>query len=185
MRSLDVIHSFWVNEFRQKQDVLPTQPPDSTFPTHVKITPTKTGRFNVICTELCGAGHAFMRSYAIVMSEAGFQQWAKSQGKAVTSGKPGEAGAAVFENQGCGSCHTFAPAKATAKVGPDLDKLPQYAKTAGKPLDAFIRESIVNPGAYVEKGYPNNVMPSFAQLPKEQLDALVQYLSGSDTKGSS
>jgi cytochrome c551/c552 len=98
-----------------------------------------------------------------------------------TGGGGGGAGAgkALFASKGCNSCHTFKAAGANGKIGPDLDKLPQYAKTAGKPLDAFVHESIVNPKAYIEKGYPP-VMPSFASLPKSQIDALVAFL----TKGS-
>ena len=71
------------------------------------------------------------------------------------------------------------PAGATGKVGPDLDKLPAYAKQAGKPLEAFVKESIVDPNAYVQPGFPKGVMPPF-NLPADQLDALVSYL----TKGS-
>ena len=86
-------------------------------------------------------------------------------------------GKAVFVSQGCGACHTLQAAKSTGKVGPDLDKLPQYAQTAGTPLEQFVRESIVDPEAYVEKGFPPNVMPpTFKSLPKDQLDALVKYL---------
>jgi cytochrome c551/c552 len=101
------------------------------------------------------------------------------QGKAL-SGTPGQAGKTVFVNNGCNSCHTLKAAGATAKIGPDLDKLPAEAKGAGKPLEAFVHESIVNPNAYVAPGFPKNVMPqTFAQLPKAQLDALVQYLISS------
>jgi cytochrome c551/c552 len=98
-----------------------------------------------------------------------------------TGGGGGGAGAgkALFASNGCNSCHTFKAAGANGKIGPDLDKLPDYAKKAGKPLDAFVHESIVSPKAYIEKGYPP-VMPSFASLPKSQIDALVAFL----TKGS-
>jgi len=89
----------------------------------------------------------------------------------------------VFKNNPCGSCHTLKAAGATATVGPDLDKLPQYAQTAGQPLDQFIRTSITDPNAYVQPGFPKNVMPPFASLPKAQLDALVQYLIQSSKKG--
>lgn len=180
LQSDDVIHSFWVKEFGQKQDVLPRPAV-----TKVKVTPTKTGRFDVICTELCGAGHAYMRSYAIVMAPSAFERWARGQSQAVTSGNGAQAGKAVFDEQGCGSCHTFEPAGTTGKVGPDLDRLPQYARNAGQELEPFVRESIVQPNAYVEKGFPANTMPSFAQLPQEQLDALVQYLArGSSGEGT-
>ena len=89
-------------------------------------------------------------------------------------------GKALFASNGCVSCHTYKPAGSKATVGPDLDKLATYAKTAKKPLAAFVRESIVNPNAYVQPGFPPNVMPSFSSLSKSQVDALVSFL----TKGS-
>ena len=88
------------------------------------------------------------------------------------------AGAKLFTAQGCNSCHTFAPAKATGKVGPDLDKLADEAKRAGKPPDDFVHESIADPNAYIEPGYQPNVMPNFGQtLKPDEIDALVQYLT--------
>jgi cytochrome c551/c552 len=89
-------------------------------------------------------------------------------------------GKAIFINQGCGACHTFQPAgpEANGTIGPDLDKLPQYAKAAGQPLATFIHESIVDPNKYIEKGYPKNVMPkSYKSLPPADLTALVDFLS--------
>jgi cytochrome c551/c552 len=89
-------------------------------------------------------------------------------------------GKAIFTNQGCGACHTYAPAGPEAKgnIGPDLDKLAQYAKTANQPLATFVHDSIVNPNKYVEKGYPKNVMPkSYASLPATDLKDLVDFLS--------
>jgi len=164
----DVIHSFWVPEFGQKQDALPGQD------TKLVITPTKVGTYRVICTELCGLGHALMRTSAIVMEPAAFAAWLKQQGEAA-NGPPGQAGKAVFDNNGCASCHTLKAAGATGKVGPDLDKLPAYAKQAGKPLEDFTKESIVDPNAYVQPGFPKGVMPPFA-LPDDQLNALVTFL---------
>jgi cytochrome c2 len=90
------------------------------------------------------------------------------------------AGKSAFTDNGCGACHTLTAAGSHGTVGPDLDKLKSYASTAKKPLNAFILESIVKPSAYVEKGYPNGVMPtSFAALPKNTLDALVAFLAAS------
>jgi cytochrome c oxidase subunit 2 len=176
LHSKDVIHSFWVPEFGQKQDTVPG------IDTSLHITPDKVGTYPVICTELCGLGHSVMRTQAIVMTQAAFDKWLKSQTQATASPNPSVSGAAVFKNNPCGSCHTLKAAGSTGKTGPDLDNLPQYAQTAGKPLDAFIRESITDPNAYVQKGYPRNVMPPF-DLPKQQLDALVQYLIQSSKKG--
>jgi cytochrome c551/c552 len=89
-------------------------------------------------------------------------------------------GKALFASNGCVSCHTYKPAGSNAKIGPDLDKLATYAKQAKKPLAPFVEESIVNPDAYIQSGYPAHVMPSFASLSKTQVDALVKFL----TKGS-
>jgi cytochrome c oxidase subunit 2 len=168
IQSLDVIHSFWVPQFGQKQDAVPG------ITTHLKITPNKLGKFPVICTELCGLGHAVMRSWAIVMEPAAFKKWLAEAKKGISG--PG-AGLAVFNNNGCGGCHTFKPANASGKVGPDLDDLSAEAKKAGVPLEDFVRESIVDPNKYIAPGYPPNVMPkTFGSLPKPQLDALVNYL---------
>ena len=99
-----------------------------------------------------------------------------------TGGGGGAAsGKALFASNGCNACHTYTPAGSKATIGPDLDKLPRYAKQAKQPLEKFTRESIVKPNAYIQPGFPPNVMPStFASLPKNQLDALVTFL----TKGS-
>ena len=177
LRALDVLHSFWVPEFAQKQDAVPGTT------THVTITPNKIGAYPIICTELCGLGHAVMRSSVFVMSKGAWEAWVNKSGKA-TSGGGAAAGKAVFVNNGCGACHTLQAAKSTGKIGPDLDKLPTYTQQAGQPLEQFVHESIVNPDAYVEKGFAAGVMPkNFASLPKEQLDALVQYLIAS-SKGA-
>jgi cytochrome c oxidase subunit 2 len=176
LHSVDVIHSFWVPQFRQKQDALPGMV------TRIIVTPTKLGTYPVQCTELCGLGHALMNSFAIVMKPADFDAWTKSQGKAIGGGGAA-AGSAVYTANGCGSCHTLQAAGSTGKIGPDLDKLPAEAKAAGKPLAEFVRESIVKPGAYIAPGYQNQMPATFGQLPKSQLDALVQYLIAS-SKGS-
>jgi mono/diheme cytochrome c family protein len=89
-----------------------------------------------------------------------------------------KAGGALFAAQGCGGCHTFTPAGSNKTIGPDLDKLAGYATKAGAGSTAdFARESIQNPGAYVEKGYPN-IMPDFGKtLTPKQISDLVAYLT--------
>ena len=164
----DVIHSFWVPEFSQKQDAVPGQQ------NTLVITPTHLGTFPVICTELCGLGHALMRSEARVVKPAEFASFMKN---GASSGPPG---LAVFQQNGCNSCHTFKPANATGKVGPDLDDLKASAAKANRgPVDKFIEESIIDPSAYVAPGFSDGVMPHIykQQIPPDQLQQLVQYLS--------
>jgi cytochrome c oxidase subunit II len=87
-------------------------------------------------------------------------------------------GKKLFASNGCGGCHTYGPAGSTGKIGPDLDKLPQYATQANQgPLDQFVETSIVNPSAYIEKGYSNLMPGSFGNLPQTQLADLVAFLT--------
>jgi cytochrome c oxidase subunit 2 len=65
----DVIHSFWVPEFRMKQDAVPGMT------TTVRVTPTRKGRYTLACTELCGLGHSTMRATVVVEDQAGFDRW--------------------------------------------------------------------------------------------------------------
>ena len=181
MHSKDVIHSFWVPQFGQKQDLVPG------ITTQLVITPKRLGTYPVVCTELCGEGHALMRSEAIVMKPKAFAAWVVAEQHAVAKASQGPggggAGLAVFNSNGCSGCHTFKPAGSNATTGPDLDNLPADARRAGKPLVAFVRTSIVDPNAYIEKGYQPNIMPStFKSLPKQQLDALVQFLTAGQKK---
>jgi cytochrome c oxidase subunit 2 len=91
------------------------------------------------------------------------------------------AGKALFISQGCGACHTFTPAGTTGTVGPDLDHLPAYAKVANMGSEQeFVRQSIVDPSAYVAPGYPNGVMPAtYSALPPKQIADLVAFLTQS------
>jgi cytochrome c2 len=88
------------------------------------------------------------------------------------------AGKKLFASNGCTGCHTYAPAGSNAKVGPDLDKLSQYAQKAGQgPLDQFVETSIVNPSAYVESGYSDVMPKSYGDLPQKQIADLVAFLT--------
>jgi len=193
MRSLDVIHSLFVPQFSQKEDIVPGMV------TQLHITPTRLGTFPLECTELCGLGHSLMRSQAIVMEPAAFDAWLRKQEKSAgpappstttsttsstTPISPSAAGLAVFNQNGCSSCHTLSAANATGTVGPDLDKLVSYARQAKQPLAPFVHESIVKPDAYIQPGYPKGVMPAnFGHLlTKEQLDSLVAFLVQSAQK---
>ena len=136
-------------QFSQKQDAVPGQH------NTLVITPTRLGTFPVICTELCGLGHALMRSHVDVVSDrAKFAAFMKGGGAGGCAGPD-----ARLQQNGCGSCHTFTPAGATGKIGPDLDDLKTLAAKANRgPLDKFIEESIVDPTAYIAPGY-QDLMP--------------------------
>jgi cytochrome c oxidase subunit 2 len=163
----DVLHSFWVPQLSQKQDAVVGQH------NRIVVTPTRTGTFPVICTELCGLGHAIMRSRVEIMSKAEYEKWYRSGGK--TTGE--DPGLAVFNGQGCNGCHTFTAAASAGQIGPNLDDIGDTAKKAGKGLEPYVRESILEPNAFVTPGYSSGVMPSFeGQIPPKDLDALVKYI---------
>jgi cytochrome c551/c552 len=103
-------------------------------------------------------------------------------GKLPTLGPQGNParGKPVFLSNGCGACHTFTPAGATGKIGPNLNNLAASAQKANQgKLTQFIRASIVDPGAYVAPGFPAGVMPSTygQQLNSQQLADLVAFLA--------
>jgi cytochrome c oxidase subunit 2 len=70
LRAKDVIHSFWVPQFRMKKDAVPG------LTTDIRVTPTRYGKYTLICTELCGLGHATMRAPIVVQDQAAFDKWA-------------------------------------------------------------------------------------------------------------
>ena len=166
MTAKDVIHAFWVPEWRLKQDTVP-----GIF-TRLLITPTKLGTFPVVCTELCGLGHAVMRSRARVLDQAGFDRWVTEQQEARAGG--GGAGQAkeLFASAGCGGCHTLADAGATGAVGPSLDEALQ-----GKDA-AFVKTAILDPDGEIAQGYQPGLMPTTYgdTLSEAQIDGLVEYL---------
>lgn len=90
------------------------------------------------------------------------------------------AGKAVFAANGCASCHTFQPAGANGTIGPDLDSAPASSAKADNnmALPAFIKESIVNPDAYIAKGFQKGLMPTDfgTKLSSTQLADLVAFI---------
>ena len=184
MRSKDVIHDLWVPAWRMKEDVVPG------ITTEYRVTPSRVGEYPIVCAELCGLGHAYMRQTAKVVPQAEFDRWlaeraapAEGAGAAAEAvGGEGQSAAALdgktIFNQGtqdgataCGACHQLADAGTPAGVGPGLDTL------AGQSPEE-IRRDIVDPGAELPEGYPDNVMPrNYGDVLKpEELDALVEYL---------
>jgi cytochrome c oxidase subunit II len=158
-RENEVIHSFWVPEFGQKQDIVPG------ITTTLVVTPTKEGEYRLICTELCGLGHALMRTKAIVVSAGAFERWAQQQaaGGGTGAGGDGEENPEELFVANCGSCHTLSKAQTEGRVGPPLDGL-QLPPPA---VEQQIRQG-------------GGGMPPFeGTLSDAQIEALVQYLTGS------
>ncbi len=73
MRSTDVLHDFYVPEFRAKMDIIPGSS------TYFWLTPTRTGTFDILCAELCGTGHPYMRGSVVVEEAVAYQAWLEGQ----------------------------------------------------------------------------------------------------------
>ena len=170
MQSADVIHSFWIPEMGQKQDLVPG------ITTRLVVTPKRIGTFTLVCAELCGLGHATMRGPVRVLSQQDFAAWVKEQ---QVGGSKGDPGAAVFASAGCGGCHAFTPAGTNGAIGPNLDNLVADAKKAGEDPAAYVKESIVDPDKILAPGYAAGVMPASYgdSLSAKEIDALVKYLA--------
>jgi cytochrome c oxidase subunit II len=181
VRSKDVIHDFWVPNFRMKIDAVPG------LTTKYRITPSRLGTYPVVCAELCGLGHAAMRSTVRVVTPAAFRLWIAKQARGgpapgaapapapAAGGEAAANGRTIFTQTAqpaCGTCHTLAAAGTTGTAGPNLGQV-----LKGKDA-AFIRQSILNPNAQIAPGFSPGIMPQNfgSSLSKAQLAALVAYL---------
>lgn len=164
-----VIHSFFVPDFRVKQDLPPGRY------TYLWFTPTVEGKHQVFCTEYCGDGHSRMLADLYVQSEQEFADWKKTGGLQEASV---DVGAALYKSKGCVSCHTVDGSKL---VGPSFKGIwgadqPLQAGPAVKVDENYVRESILQPNAKVAQGYPA-VMPSYQGLLKDkEVESLILYI---------
>lgn len=174
MQSLDVIHSFWVPEFRIKQDVVPGRTTD------YRITPTLIGNYQVRCAELCGASHTYMIRPVIVSSEVDYEAWVKDQTAAAAAllaqGGPA-AGQALVAQSGCAACHSLDGSKLTGPTWRGLfgSKVTLSDGTTVTADEAYLTESIVDPSAKVVQGFQAGIMPKFG-LTDAQVKYIVAYL---------
>jgi cytochrome c oxidase subunit 2 len=88
LRSVDVLHDFYVPEFRAKMDMIPGMV------TYFWFTPTRAGTFEILCAELCGKGHPYMRGKVVVEPESDYQAWLQSQHTFAALPNPGKTQAA-------------------------------------------------------------------------------------------
>ena len=183
----DVLHSFFIPEFRLKRDAVPGQYSFITF------TPTVAGDAHVFCAEYCGMSHSGMLATVKVLPREEYKEFVKTLGKCVP--KPGDPadfcqpakwGERLFQKNGCPTCHG---AGGTGEIAGSKSPAPRlvglYMKGGGEmmstgqavtPDENYIRESILRPQAKIVMGYNNVQMPTFAGMKDEQLDALIAYI---------
>lgn len=175
LTSADVIHSFWVPEFRVKQDVLP----GSNFVKELRFTPIETGDFMVLCAELCGGAHAYMNSPVKVVTDNEFNDWIDEELGNFPQ-DPISLGERLAKNNGCLGCHSL---DGSDGVGPTWKGLFGSEKTlvGGAVLvvdDIYLYESIINPNSQIVLGYPANVMSSsYADLfTEEEINNMIEFI---------
>ncbi|MBK7320128.1 MAG: cytochrome c oxidase subunit II [Anaerolineales bacterium] len=173
MESADVIHSFWVPEFRVKQDVVPGRV------TEYRITPTLIGSYKVRCAELCGTSHAYMEGAIVVSEEADYDTWIAEQiAIAAAAQTPEGKGQLLTVSKGCVGCHSIDGSPLTGPTwfglfGSDVKLADGSTITAD---EAFISQSILDPNATIVEGFPSpSVMPPYV-LTEEEIANIIAYL---------
>jgi cytochrome c oxidase subunit II len=116
LTALDVLHSFWVPEWRIKRDLVPKGPGGNDVDDTVVVTPDRIGTYNVVCTELCGYGHSTMRALVKVVPQSEFESWLHKQPQVTpTPGSPNSdsTGTAAQDQADQGTTTTTTPATTT------------------------------------------------------------------------
>jgi cytochrome c oxidase subunit 2 len=174
IRSTDVIHSFWIPEFRIKMDAIPG------ILNEERVTPSAVGDYTARCSELCGTGHAYMTAPVRVLDEQDFELWVAEQQEAAQQPLVGaEGGQQLVQQYGCIGCHSL---DGSALVGPTFQGLFGARRafedgTAAIADEAYIGNSILNPGGQILQGFAN-VMPGNygEQITEEEITAIVEFI---------
>ncbi|PMZ87065.1 MULTISPECIES: cytochrome c oxidase subunit II [unclassified Pseudomonas] len=186
LRAKDVLHDFYVPQIRSKMDMVPGMV------SYFWFTPTKTGKYEVLCAEFCGVGHYNMRGHMIVEEQGVFDQWLKGQPTfaqtLTTTAKPGrdsvlEKGRQLVEQLGCKACHSQ---DGSASLGPGWKGLygrtEQFADGTSAVVDeAYLKESILDPKARLVQGYPP-VMVAYT-LKDDELGAVIALIKSLGAAG--
>jgi cytochrome c oxidase subunit 2 len=173
MTSVDVIHSFWVPEFRLKQDIVPGRTIE------MRVTPTVLGDYKVRCAQLCGRNHAYMEADVHVVTQEAFDAWVAEQ--IATAGQdPVLHGQQLVQQFGCAVCHSV---DGTKRTGPTWLHLAGSEVTLvdGTTVTAdgqYLQDAILDPNLQIVAGYVENVMPAtFSQImDDDQVKAIIAYI---------
>lgn len=175
MRSKDVLHNFYVPQFRAKMDMVPG------LVSYFWMTPIVAGEFEILCAELCGVGHYNMRSKVIVESREDFHTWLSQQPTFARSqhqdspADRSEQGRLLAEGRGCIACHSIDGSPSLAPTWKNLYGKQERLSDGSEITvdDNYLRESILNPNAKMVDGYPA-VMVAY-EFSDDQLDAIIAY----------
>jgi len=167
MTSEDVIHSFYVPEFRVKQDVLPGRY------TYLWFESNRVGTYHLFCAEYCGTGHSLMVGTVVVMEQEDYRRWLSEQAE----GSMALEGRKLFRQMQCVACHG-ADAHARAPVLEGLFHRTVTLQDGSKVFadEGYLRESILKPEAKIVAGY-QPIMPSYeGQVNEDQMLQLIAFI---------
>ncbi len=176
LHSADVIHSFYVPEFRVKQDVLPG---GDEFTRELRITPDRAGSYKVRCAELCGRLHYDMLAEVKVVSQTDFDNWLTEQsaGCNLSDAECGQRWAQVY---GCVACHSQ---NGDPGVGPTWKGLfdSNVSLADGETIRAdenYLLQSILKPNIQVVDGFQPNIMPQdfSGRLSDGQIQQIIYFI---------
>ncbi|MBE0569666.1 MAG: cytochrome c oxidase subunit II [Deltaproteobacteria bacterium] len=180
LSATDVLHGFYLPDFRVKMDMIPGRI------TTLWLQPDRPGQYQIFCTVYCGTGHSNMLARLIVMPPGEYAEWVEHGGRDEAGEGDREPlhkrGERVVKGAGCLNCHAV---EGKEKIGPNFrgvygSTVPLADGTSVKADEEYLRESIVDPGAKVVKGYPN-VMPTYkTTLKPEEVEAVVEFLKNPD-----
>lgn len=175
MIAQDVIHSFFIPEFRLKKDVVPGR--FTTF----WFRPTKVGKFYLFCAEYCGTKHSEMIGHVYVMTPEDYEKWLEETKWGIGNTSPTrsmeEAGEALFNVRGCAGCHGVGK-EATAPSLVGLFGKERELEDGRRVIadEDYIRRSIYEPDTMTVKGY-QKLMPSYmGQIEERQVFELIEYI---------
>jgi cytochrome c oxidase subunit 2 len=172
MQSKDVLHSFFIPNFRIKMDVLPNRYTEQWFQSNIP------GEYQVQCTEYCGKGHSGMNAKIVVMSQTQYEDYLQNGPPNLRSMPLAELGALLYESRGCATCHSINGTKGqgptwTGSFG-NMRKM-----TDGREMmmdENYIRTSILQPQAMVVSGY-EGIMPTYQGLLRDrEILALIEFI---------
>ena len=176
MTSRDVIHSFWVPEFRIKQDIVPGRT------TEYRITPillTDDHPFKVRCAELCGASHAYMLANLHVVTQDEFDTWAanRQEEALAAANTPEGRGETLVTQNGCQGCHTIDGSPGTGPTWLGIyGRREEMADGSVITIDdAYIKESILHPQEKIVSGFEGIIMPTY-EFSDDQLSDIIAYM---------
>lgn len=169
LTSEDVLHSFYVPAFRNKQDVVPGRYMRLWFNANTE------GSYNIFCTEYCGDQHSGMLAKVHVVSQEKYDEWLATEPyKGMT---PVQVGQKIYQGV-CVACHSLDGNKMTGPTFKGIWGREEHLQGGQKVVveENYIRESIVNPNAKIVEGYPAGVMPAFPQFSEEELMGVIEFL---------